>query len=167
MIAIKETIEPSTVYPAQFKVTRSVDQNLSDDKLTVTAAAYVFDAYGNLLFCRNPNRGWELPGGHRKKGEAIVQTIEREVMEETSVAINNIQPMGHIRIEYLGSKPDKYPYPYPTRYVQIFKAKAKDVAVFVPFEDSLGRKFVSTDSLDQLNLVHSDELLWLPYALEI
>lgn len=35
---------------------------------------------------------WDLPGGRPEHGEAILQTLQREVKEETGVKINSVTP---------------------------------------------------------------------------
>lgn len=55
---------------------------ICDDELrfAVIAARY----QDKWVFCRHRERSsWEIPGGHREPGEAIDQTAERELYEET------------------------------------------------------------------------------------
>ena len=59
-------------------------------KFAVIIARYE-DKY---VFCRHKLRDtWEVPGGHREMGEAIEQTAERELQEETGALEFDISPV--------------------------------------------------------------------------
>ena len=46
------------------------------------------------LFCKHKDRNtWEIPGGHREKGEAILETAKRELYEETGAKTFSIKPV--------------------------------------------------------------------------
>lgn len=56
----------------------------------VTATfALVRDALGKLLVLKN-ERGWDIPGGHLDSGETVIEATHREVLEEASVTIKNL-----------------------------------------------------------------------------
>lgn len=59
----------------------------------------VFAFYrGKLLLTRHNCRGWELPGGKREKGESILQTVHREMREETGGELDAIEKVGQYLI---------------------------------------------------------------------
>ena len=64
--------------------------------------AVVHDASGRLLLVqrgRDPHRGrWSLPGGRVEPGESPEQAVEREVREETGLAVRAGAPVGRVRI---------------------------------------------------------------------
>lgn len=54
-------------------------------RMTVCAAVIREDR--NILLIRNPERGWELPGGHVEEGESVCDALLREVKEETGIEV--------------------------------------------------------------------------------
>ena len=81
-------------------------KNLSD-KLTVSFAplhttedtrlAYAVIAArcrGRWIYCKHRDRTtWEMPGGHREPGEAVLDTAKRELYEETGAARFTLTPV--------------------------------------------------------------------------
>ncbi|MBV8431924.1 MAG: NUDIX domain-containing protein [Solirubrobacterales bacterium] len=43
-------------------------------------------------------RGWELPGGSRKRGEDAALTATREIQEELGLSIESWRPLGQIEV---------------------------------------------------------------------
>lgn len=59
--------------------------NVSDELLKF--AVIIAKHNGKWIFCKHKDRDtYELPGGHRESGEAILETAERELQEETGAA---------------------------------------------------------------------------------
>ena len=64
-----------------------------DDAL-LAFAVIVSKANGKWVFCKHKERDtYEVPGGHREKGETILQTAKRELIEETGAVRFHIQPI--------------------------------------------------------------------------
>ncbi|MGR7023742.1 NUDIX hydrolase [Geodermatophilus sp. URMC 62] len=64
--------------------------------------AVVLDDAGRLLLVRRrnaPGRGlWSVPGGRVEPGESLAEAVEREVQEETGLAVRAGEPVGRITI---------------------------------------------------------------------
>jgi 8-oxo-dGTP pyrophosphatase MutT (NUDIX family) len=57
------------------------------------AFALAFDDEGRVLLLDEAwADGWTLPGGTREPGEALPETVAREVREETGVAVTPVRP---------------------------------------------------------------------------
>ena len=51
----------------------------------VSAAGVVYREDGKVLLIRSARRGWEFPGGVVEPGEAILDGLKREILEESGV----------------------------------------------------------------------------------
>lgn len=57
---------------------------IKDEAIKYAVIAARYD--GKWIFCKHKQRDtWEMPGGHREKGETTEQTAKRELYEETGV----------------------------------------------------------------------------------
>ncbi len=57
-------------------------------KIIVTAGAIIKDTAGRILLQRRSDYGnWGLPGGGMVPGEAVEETMKREVLEETGLEV--------------------------------------------------------------------------------
>ena len=74
----------------------------SGDRVVPCVGAVVLDDAGRLLLVRRgrePSRGlWSLPGGRVEPGEAEVDAVAREVLEETGLRVTVGAPVGSVRI---------------------------------------------------------------------
>lgn len=73
-------------------------------------SGYVFDQ-GKLLLTRT-RQNWTIPGGKPEKGETYLQTLHREVLEETQVEITNAQYLGYVSSRNLASQEVMYQLRY-------------------------------------------------------
>lgn len=70
-----------------------VDLDKADDKL-LTYAVIVSRYKGKWIYCKHRNREtWEIPGGRREAGEAILFTAKRELHEETGAVEYELHPI--------------------------------------------------------------------------
>ena len=67
-------------------------ENIDDSLLK--AAVIIAKTNGKWVFCKHRERDtYEIPGGHREYGEAILETARRELQEETGVVVYDIKPI--------------------------------------------------------------------------
>lgn len=52
----------------------------------IAACALVTNDAGDVLMILNPERGWEVPGGQVEQGEALLDGLQREILEESGVS---------------------------------------------------------------------------------
>lgn len=108
-----------------------------------------YDNKNNILILSSKPDKWFIPGGKPEAGENFEDTLKREVFEEASVEIEDIQPIAFLRINF-PNNPNKTEGDifFQGRFI----AKIKDVesikidpATGLTFE----RKFVSIDNFSQ------------------
>jgi len=57
----------------------------------------ILDEQGHVLLLRFPSGQWDLPGGRVQQGEGVLDTLARELYEETGLR------MGARRVDYVGA----------------------------------------------------------------
>ena len=90
----------------------------------VTCVRAIVTRQGAVLVVREPDRPNIWPGGRREPGETVVQTLRREVLEETGWSVEGIVRLGCQHFQHLGPRPENYPYPYPDFLQTIYTAAA-------------------------------------------
>lgn len=128
--------EPNVVY---IPLPNTVDVVLSDllapEEFTPTSFAFPFFDNGDILLAFNRRRNVEVPGGHRdplpeggKEHPAVAAA--RETLEETGAVVSDLQPVGFMRSQSDGVRPDGYKYPWPNSCQQFFAARIDQVVDF-------------------------------------
>lgn len=65
----------------------------ADDEL-LKFAVIISKANGKFVFCKHKERNtYEIPGGHREKGETVLEAAKRELKEETGAVDFTIKPV--------------------------------------------------------------------------
>ncbi|MCY3811403.1 MAG: NUDIX domain-containing protein [Gammaproteobacteria bacterium] len=67
-------------------------------RFVIIVQTLVFDDADRLLLLRRSNTGfmdgwYSLPGGHRDRGESVVEAARRECVEEACVTVEQIEPV--------------------------------------------------------------------------
>ena len=71
---------------------RFYDKEKVDDAL-LKFAVIIARSNGKWVFCKHKDRStYEIPGGHREPGEAIIETARRELYEETGALEFSLAP---------------------------------------------------------------------------
>jgi 8-oxo-dGTP diphosphatase len=56
-------------------------------KHIIVVSCLIRNTVGQVILVRHHSRGWELPQGKVEEGESLIEALNREVMEETGVAV--------------------------------------------------------------------------------
>lgn len=106
-------------------------------ELVSQVSGYVFNNKGEILIVKNKN--WTIPGGHPEEGEDYIETLRREIIEESNVKITNILYLGQVKLVNLENKEIKYQLRYTAEVEMIgdFKQNEFEVSerLFIKPED--------------------------------
>jgi hypothetical protein len=106
----------------------------------ITSVRCVVQVGSLVVLCENRDGSHPLPGGRREPGETFVETVVREVHEETGWLLDrdSLRPLGWLRLEHLAAKPSDYPLPYPVFLQVIYSGTAtvRDGGVDVDWTDT-------------------------------
>ena len=96
----------------------------------VTSVRGVVFCEDQVLVMRNSDEVHVLPGGRRERGETLVETLKREVLEEAGWTLDVKRMLGFLHLRHLGPKPpgspSGIPYLYPDFAQVVFLADALD-----------------------------------------
>jgi len=82
-------------------------------KYVSSVRAIVFRENSVLVITSRQGQLYILPGGRVETGELPLETLKREVLEETGWSLRTTVLLGFMHFKHLGPKPDNYEYPYP------------------------------------------------------
>lgn len=73
------------------------------------------------------NRGGShiLPGGRQQAGESFLDTLRREIMEETGCSVEDSRLLGFLHLRHLTPRPEGYPYPYPDFFQLVYGVEGR------------------------------------------
>lgn len=108
---------------------------LNNEKHT-QVSGYVFNDKNQLLIVKN-GKVWTIPGGHPEPNETILETLNRELMEEACVTLKDINYLGAVEVV---EKDETY---YQLRYT----AKVKEALPFKQEWEISERLFVDLEDL--------------------
>ena len=103
-----------------------------------------------------------------EKGESLLETLRREILEETGWTVLSTELLGFMHFHHLGDKPRNYKYPYPDFLWPIYLAEAGDFIAEAKVPD----KWVFESGFQPVNAVRKlpldeAELLLLEAALKL
>lgn len=67
------------------------------ETVTLTNMCMIYDGNGNVLVQNRVNKKWSgitFPGGHVEKGESFIDSVIREVREETGLTVSDLRICG-------------------------------------------------------------------------
>lgn len=96
---------------------------------------------------RHQKRGIDIPGGHLDAGETPIQALTREVLEEASVTLDDVQPAGAVVVRQLDSGiATKYP---ALSQMRMYSALVRELLPFDSSRETLDRLFIPPRTLPQ------------------
>lgn len=138
------------------------------ERVELTNICLISDDTGHVLVERRDGRKWpgiSLPGGHVESGESIVDSVVREVYEETGLRVSQLQLCGIVDwINEDGSRYIVYMYRAGAFSGELRASDEGDVW-WVP-RDELPRLKLSPGMLDMLKVYDEPELSELWYRVE-
>jgi 8-oxo-dGTP diphosphatase len=101
---------------------------------------------GNQILMTTNKRGLDFIGGHVEKDESSFQSMLRETLEESCVAVEKVKPVGAIEVyNPLWTEES----PYPERSYQLFYVSSTfKVNEFEENHECTGIEFVSKEELE-------------------
>ena len=99
---------------------------LPPHEFVTSARAIVLTDLG-IALVHNPDGFHILPGGRKEPGESVLQTLGREVREETGCEIEDPRLLGFIHFQHLTPRPEDYQYPYPDFLQVVYAVRAKRI----------------------------------------
>ncbi len=96
---------------------------LPPDELISSARAVLLRGNEVMLIRDHRDEPYIIPGGRREPGETVLETLQREMREETGWSVRDTAVIGCVHFQHLGPKPAGYPYPHPHFFWAIFAAQ--------------------------------------------
>jgi 8-oxo-dGTP pyrophosphatase MutT (NUDIX family) len=107
----------------RLRVTSYLSSEIPPLELVTSVRAVVLNGR-SVIVVRAPEGLHLLPGGRREPGEGLVETLTREVLEETGWTIGQIQLIGFKHYHHITPEPAGYRYPYPDFLQLVYHAVA-------------------------------------------
>ncbi len=150
------------------RITSYLSQELPPQDEEIMSVRAVVLHKESVLVVRDPNCYHLLPGGRREGEETLLQTLRREVLEETGWTFIHPTLIGFKHFYHLTPKPINYPYAYPDFFQVIYAVLAASFEPAGMQEDPyvLESFFQPLSVIDTLRLVQS-ELCYLHEALRV
>lgn len=129
--------------------------------VTLTNMCMVYDDNGNVLVQDKVDKNWggiTFPGGHIEKGESFVDSVIREVYEETGLTVEKLRICGTKDWERSDG----------TRYLVVFyktncfsgsvKSSAEGEVKWMPLKDMIKSERLSDGMADMLRVFLEDDI---------
>ncbi len=155
------TFETATWGTLDLEIRYYASDELPPDHLVTSVRAVVMTSE-RVLVIRDPTGDEHIvPGGRRRTGESLEDTVRREVLEETcwTVADLSILAVGHFHIT--SAVPEDYPYPNPDFLQLVYLTTALEFHDERSIEDGwvAGCEMLPVDSLHERRISKPQQLL--------
>jgi len=109
--------------------------NISNEKYT-QVSGYIFNEKNQLLIVGD-GKNWTIPGGHPENHESMIETLIREVLEESSIELKEISYLGAVEVVENGE----------TYYQMRYFGRVSNILDFKGEWETSERMFVDLDEL--------------------
>jgi 8-oxo-dGTP pyrophosphatase MutT (NUDIX family) len=99
------------------------------DDLTTSVRAIVRTDAGYALLS-NADGVHVLPGGRREPAETVLETLAREVLEETGCTVREAHPLAALHFHHRTPRPVDYAFPYPDFVQAVYAVRGERDAGF-------------------------------------
>ena len=150
------------------KVTTYLYDILAPERYVSSVRSIVFKDDSILVISQDNGEYYILPGGRLESGETPLDTLNREILEETGWTIVNPDHIGFMHFHHLGEKPADYRYPFPDFIWPIYISEAVEYKSEMKIYDRWvsGSEFHDIIEVRKLPLTQR-ELLLLDEALKV
>ncbi len=133
-----------------------------------TNMCMVCDQAGNILVQNRKSKDWPglcFPGGHVEPGESFVESVIREVYEETGLTIKNPQLCGIKQFQTREGARYVVLFYKTHRFSGELRSSEEGEVFWIP-RSQLAQQELSTDFLDMVKVMESDDLSEFYYYLK-
>ena len=138
------------------------------EKAIFTNLCMVYDGAGNILVQDRRAQDWPglcFPGGHVEPGESFVESVIREVWEETGLTIENPILCGTKQFQTDDGERYVVLFYKTNRYSGELKSSDEGEVFWIP-RDTLANHRLSIDFEDMVRIMESDDLSEFYYYTE-
>ena len=111
-------------HPLELHQQLYLGHTLPPDALSSSVRAILLRENEVMVIRDHQNEPYLIPGGRREPGETILETLRRELLEETGWSVRETAVIATYHFQHLAPKPPAYQYPYPHFFWPIFVAHA-------------------------------------------
>ncbi len=130
-LAQQTPLAQSTATSADGRIVLTVTTYLGENRpplafITSVRALVLHSTEPMVLVVRDVHGQHIVPGGRREPGEALEETLRREVLEETGWLVSDPRPLGFIHCHHHTPPPPEFAaYPYPDCLQLVYLAVAQ------------------------------------------